>query len=156
MSVESLSSHFPQCLRVNSSFLQPQNLSWVPRLQDKWAADEGGIRGGQLDQSASCIFLGISLLSICFPQMFWGVIWIFLYNLWFLFMTIVGNSLFLWCKYFPQSQLEGNEHDFCYLLNWNFTTCLDFHVYWLTWPNSDTSEIKSGLLHTGTNFPGIN
>lgn len=55
---------------------------------------KGGISRGQADHSASRIVLGISLLSICFPQMFWGVSWIFLYNLWFLFMTIGCNAHF--------------------------------------------------------------
>lgn len=125
--VEFLTSHFSQGLRANSSFLQPQNHSWVPRLQDKQATDEGGISRGQVDHSASGIFLGISLLSICFPQKFWAVSWILLYNLWVFFMTMVCNTHFLGCKYFPQSQLECNEHDFCYLLSQDSITSLGLH-----------------------------
>lgn len=74
---------------------------------------------------------------------------------WFLFMTIACNAHFLRCKYFPQSQLERNEHGSCYLLSQDPTTSLGLHVCWLTWPPSDTSEIKSGLLHMGTNSLGI-
>lgn len=80
-----------------------------------------------------------------FPRCFEQWADFFLYNLWFLFMTIACNVHFLGCKYFPQSQLECNEYDSCYLLSQDPTTSLGLHVCWLTWPHSDTSEMNSGL-----------
>lgn len=61
------------------------------------------ISRGQTDLCASSILLGICFLFICFSQMFQGVSWLFPCVLWFLFMTIACNAMFLSCKYFSQS-----------------------------------------------------